>query len=97
MAQATSQEVSTASRYGVQADELSALITAAVSNTHESGIEIGNALNAIFANLQDTASRPIQKTFDAVCHLHDGDGRRFPNIRNHWVRSRIICQNKKCR
>ena len=66
MAQATSQAASTASRYGVQADELSALIAAAVSNTHESGIETGNALNAIFANLQDTASRPIQKTFDAV-------------------------------
>ena len=66
MADATSEAASVAAQYGVDIDELSALIAVAVSKTRESGSEVGNALKALFINLQDTTSKPIQEAFDSV-------------------------------
>lgn len=66
MAQATSEAASIASQYGVQIDELSALIATATSKTRESGSETGNALKSLFVNLQDTTSKPIREAFDSV-------------------------------
>lgn len=66
MADATSEAASVAAQYGVNIDELSALIAVAVSKTRESGSEVGNALKALFINLQDTTSKPIQDAFAAV-------------------------------
>ena len=66
MADATSEAASVAAQYGVDIDELSALIAVAVSKTRESGSEVGNALKALFINLQDTTSKPIQDAFAAV-------------------------------
>jgi TP901 family phage tail tape measure protein len=66
MADATSQAASIASQYGVEVDELSALIGVAVSKTRKSGAEVGTALKSIFANLQDTTSKPIVSAFNAV-------------------------------
>ena len=66
MADATSEAASIASQYGVEVDELSALIAVAVSKTRESGSEVGTALKALLINLQDTTSKPIKEAFDAV-------------------------------
>lgn len=66
MADATSEAASIASQYGVEVNELSALIAVAVSKTRESGAEVGTALKALFVNLQDTTSAPIKAAFDAV-------------------------------
>lgn len=66
MAEATSEAASIASQYGVQVDELSALIAMATSKTRESGNETGNALKSLFVNLQDTTSKPIREAFEAV-------------------------------
>lgn len=66
MADATSEAASVAAQYGVDIDELSALIAVAVSKTRETGSEVGNALKALFINLQDTTSKPIQDAFAAV-------------------------------
>ena len=66
MADATSEAASIASQYGVEVDELSALIAVAVSKTRESGSEVGTALKALLINLQDTTSKPITEAFDAV-------------------------------
>lgn len=66
MAEATSEAASIASQYGVQIDELSALIAMATSKTRESGNETGNALKSLFVNLQDTTSKPIREAFEAV-------------------------------
>lgn len=66
MADATSEAASIASQYGVEVEELSALIAVAVSKTRESGSEVGTALKALFINLQDTTSKPIKEAFDAV-------------------------------
>lgn len=66
MADATSEAASVAAQYGVNIDELSSLIAVAVSKTRESGSEVGNALKALFINLQDTTSKPIQEAFDSV-------------------------------
>ncbi len=66
MADATSEAASVAAQYGVNIDELSSLIAVAVSKTRESGSEVGNALKALFINLQDTTSKPIREAFDSV-------------------------------
>ena len=66
MADATSEAASIAAQYGVEIDELSALISVAVSKTRESGSEVGTALKALFINLQDTTSKPIRNAFDGV-------------------------------
>lgn len=66
MADATSEAASVAAQYGIDVDELSALIAVAVSKTRESGSEVGNALKALFINLQDTTSKPIREAFEAV-------------------------------
>ena len=66
MADATSEAGSIAAQYGVQIDELSALIAVAVSKTRESGSEVGTTLKSLFMNLQDTTSKPIREAFDAV-------------------------------
>ena len=55
MADATTASASAAAQYGVEIDELSALITTAAANTESSGAEVGNALKTIFDALQDTA------------------------------------------
>lgn len=63
---ATSETASVAAQYGVHIDELSALIATATANTRESGSEVGTALKAIMINLQDTTSKPVTETFDAL-------------------------------
>ena len=63
---ATSETASVAAQYGVQINELSALIATATANTRESGSEVGTALKAILINLQDTTSKPVTETFDAL-------------------------------
>lgn len=66
IADATTETASVAAQYGVQIDELSALIATATANTRESGSEVGTALKAILINLQDTTSKPVTDTFDAL-------------------------------
>lgn len=66
IADATTETASVAAQYGVQIDELSALIATATANTRESGSEVGTALKAIMINLQDTTSKPVTETFDAL-------------------------------
>ncbi len=66
MADATSEAASIAAQYGVEIDELSALIAVAASKTRESGSEVGTALKSIFVTLQDTTSKPVVDAFDSV-------------------------------
>ena len=66
MADATTETASVAAQYGVEIDELSALIATATANTRESGSEVGTALKSILINLQDTTSKPVTETFDAL-------------------------------
>ena len=66
MADATSVSASLASKYGIKIDELSAIIAVAASKTRDSGSEVGNALNSIFAALQDTTNKPVAEAFDAI-------------------------------
>ncbi len=66
MAQATSEAAFTASQCGVTLNELSSLIAAAASQTHKSGSETGNALKALFSNLQDTANGPVKDALNSV-------------------------------
>lgn len=66
IADATTETASVAAQYGVEIDELSALIATATANTRESGSEVGTALKAILINLQDTTSEPVTETFDAL-------------------------------
>lgn len=63
---ATSETASVAAQYGVQINELSALIATATANTRESGSEVGTALKAIMINLQDTTSKPVTETFNSL-------------------------------
>lgn len=63
---ATSETASVAAQYGVQIDELSALIATATANTRESGAEVGTALKAIMLTLQDTTNKEVVKTFDEL-------------------------------
>lgn len=66
LALATTEAASAAAQYGVQANELSALIAASAAKTRESGSETGIALKELFANLQDTTSRPVREAFESV-------------------------------
>lgn len=66
IADATTETASVAAQYGVQVDELSALIATATANTRESGSEVGTALKSILINLQDTTSKPVTDTFNAL-------------------------------
>jgi len=66
MADATSEAASIAAQYGVEIDELSALIAVATSKTRESGSEVGTALKSIFVTLQDTTSKPVIEAFNSV-------------------------------
>lgn len=66
IADATTETASVAAEFGVQIDELSALIATATANTRESGSEVGTALKSILINLQDTTSKPVTDTFDAL-------------------------------
>ena len=66
IADATTETASVAAEFGVQIDELSALIATATANTRETGSEVGTALKAILINLQDTTSKPVTDTFDAL-------------------------------
>lgn len=65
MADATTESAAIAAQYGVQMDELSALIAVAASKTGDSGSEVGNALKNIFAALQDTADKPVVDAFQS--------------------------------
>ena len=66
MAEATSEAASMAAKYGVDIDELSAMIAVATAKTRESGSETGNALKNIFINLQDIGNNEIVKTFNEI-------------------------------
>ena len=66
MADATSESASVAAQYGVQINELSAMIATVASKTRESGAEVGTALRSIFVTLQDTTSKPVIEAFDSV-------------------------------
>lgn len=66
MAEATKEAASMASNYGVSVEQLSALITMAVSRTRQSGSEAGNALKALFVNLSDISNQERMKAFDKV-------------------------------
>lgn len=61
MADATSEAASIAAQYGVEIDELSALIAVATSKTRESGSEVGTALKSIFVTLQTLQANPLLK------------------------------------
>lgn len=66
IADATTETASVAAQYGVQINELSALIATATANTRESGSEVGTALKAILINLQDITSKPVTDTMDKL-------------------------------
>ena len=64
MAEATKEAASTAAEYGVSIEQLSALITMAVSKTRQSGSEAGTAINALMLNLTDITNKERMKAFD---------------------------------
>ena len=66
MADATSEAASIASQYGVEIDQLSAMIAVVASKTRETGSEVGTALRSIFVTLQDTTSKPVVEAFNSV-------------------------------
>lgn len=66
MAEATTQAGSQAAQYGVEIDQLSALVGTAVARTKKSGNEVGTALKALFINLQNTQNEKITGTFDKL-------------------------------
>nr|DAF48199.1 MAG TPA: minor tail protein [Siphoviridae sp. ctJLl6] len=66
MAEATTQAGSQAAQYGVEIDQLSALVGTAVARTKKSGNEVGTALKALFINLQNTQNAKITGTFDKL-------------------------------
>lgn len=66
MALATSNSASAAAKYGVQINELSALIATVISKTHASGNEAGNALKELFDALQDTGNVSVREALDSV-------------------------------
>ena len=66
MAEAMSTIGTAASGYRVSVEELSAMIGTIGSVTHNTGSEIGNSVNSILSNLQNTDSSEIVKTLDAV-------------------------------
>lgn len=66
MADATAEAAFAAAQYGVDIDELSALIAVAASETGESGSEVGAALKNILAALQDASNVSVVEAFDSV-------------------------------
>ena len=66
MANATTASASAAAQYGVEIDELSALIATVTANTESSGAEVGNALKTIFDALQDTAGGTAADTLRSL-------------------------------
>ena len=66
MADATTASASAAAQYGVEIDELSALIATVAANTESSGVEIGNALKTIFDALQNTAGGTAADTLHSL-------------------------------
>ena len=66
MADATAASASAAAQYGVEIDELSALIATVAANTESSGVEIGNALKTIFDALQNTAGGTAADTLHSL-------------------------------
>lgn len=55
-----------ASNYGVSVEQLSALITMAVSRTRQSGSEAGTAISALLVNLSDITNKERMKAFDTL-------------------------------
>lgn len=66
MAQATSEAAAAASQYGIQAEELSALIALAASATDASGTEIGRTLQTLFTSLQDMDNGSVKEALNAL-------------------------------
>ena len=66
MADATSEAASISAQYGVEINELSAMIATVASKTRETGSEVGTALRSIFVTLQDTTSKPVVEAFNSV-------------------------------
>ena len=66
MAEAMSTIGNAASGYRITVEELSAMIGTIGSVTHSSGSEIGNNIESILSNLQNTASSEIINTLSAV-------------------------------
>lgn len=66
MAEATVEAASVSAQYGVQIDELSALIAVAASKTGQSGAEAGYSLRRIFEALQDTGDKSVAEALDSV-------------------------------
>ena len=78
MADATTEAADLAAKSGVKMGELSALIATAVSQTHKSGTETGDALNTLFTNLQDTSADSVRDALSSVnismTEMADGSG-----------------------
>jgi len=66
MADATKEAASMAAQSGVEVDELSALISTAVSKTRQSGTEAGNAIKSILTNLTNTTNSKIVQQYEDV-------------------------------
>ena len=66
MADATTASASAAAQYGVEIDELSALIATAIANTESSGSEVGNTLKTIFDALQNAAGGTAADTLRSL-------------------------------
>ncbi len=66
MAAATLEAASSASNYGIKISELSALIAAVASTTHDSGDNIGKELQNLFFTLQDSSNQSIVDAFHSV-------------------------------
>ena len=66
IASATKEAASMASNYGVSVEQLSALITMAVSRTRQSGSEAGTAISALLVNLSDITNKERMKAFDSL-------------------------------
>jgi TP901 family phage tail tape measure protein len=66
IASATKEAASMASNYGVSVEQLSALITMAVSRTRQSGSEAGTAISALLVNLSDITNKERMKAFDTL-------------------------------
>lgn len=79
MASATSETAELAAKSGIKINELSALIATVASQTHESGTETANALNTLFANLQDTSADSVRDALNSVnismTEMADGSGK----------------------
>ena len=66
IADATSIAASLASEYGVSIEQLSGLITMAVSKTRQSGSEVGNAIKSLMVNLTDSTNKKRVGVFEQL-------------------------------